>query len=162
MGMHGVFINELGIRKHITLFRRFNCEECNQLIGRGERYWEINHFGTCSAFDDGHMHILCTTCAPRIENAETIYATYYAKFQECDYFKTHIRIIEKMVKSSVDGNRRPIVAIATAIPPITKLQDGTSIQLDKNCPDCGKPMILKNGTHSCFDCDVHIDAECEN
>lgn len=31
----------------------------------------------------------------------------------------------------------------------------------KLCPDCGKPMSLKDDTYSCLPCDVHIDKKCE-
>lgn len=160
MGMRNVFINELGISNHLVLLIRFNCEECGRLISRLEHYWEIDHYETPSAFDEGHVHILCTTCAPRIENAEAIYITYYAKFLECDCHGIHIRKIEKMVRSSVKGIHRPTAVIATTIPPVVKLQEGIGIQSDKTCPDCGKPMIFKNSGYHCSNCDYHTDASC--
>ncbi len=143
MSIRNVFVNELGIENHLTLLRKFICEECGRLIRRGERFWEINHFRTPSVFNDGHMHVLCTTCAPSIEKAEAIYITYYNKFLECDCYETHVRRIKEIINLND-----------------SKLQKNVQPNTNVLCPDCSKPMVLKNGVYSCSDCDTHINSDC--
>lgn len=151
MGMALQFVNELEIKMHLVLLRRFKCGECERLLQRGERYWEVSHYATPSAFDNEHMHVLCTTCAPDIAKAEKIFIGYLGEFQECDFYRFHVNRIIQMLKS---GSPYPAASRSGS--------DHGSLPSAETCPDCGKSMELHDDTLSCFACDYHrTDTRCE-
>jgi hypothetical protein len=126
--IHEVFLNDLGIKNHLVLLRTFDCEKCKRHIRRLERYWEINHYGTPSGFDDGHMHIACTTCAPTIQQAEAYFLSNWRAYVSCDYHEYHVSKMREMLAPQ----GRNMTGVPTA-PKIEVTDDDLRFALEDIC-----------------------------